>query len=59
MKKELTSFETPEQILRDIVRNNRPQKGKKKRNRKMMETDIDIFAGCDHIQIRGTEDDTN
>lgn len=53
MKKELTSLEIAEQIIRDVCCGNGSQKKKKTRKlSKMVETDIDIFATDEKEQYR-------
>lgn len=50
MKKEQSSREEVLQIIREVANSGKP---KKKKNRKMVETDIDIFA----LDERETRDD--
>ena len=44
MKKEQSNIEDPHQIMMEIIGRNNPKKKKTKKNKKLVETDIDIFA---------------
>ncbi len=50
MKKELTSLEKALQIIREVGADDGSPRKKTKKNRKLVETDIDIFAEDDEEQ---------
>ena len=59
MKKEKTRRETPEEIIRDVCGVKRRPRKKNRSLDKMVETDIDIFADENKLQIKEISKDVS